>query len=510
LTGVWVAPARSGDAEHDALRAERREILRTETEQLEAQASQADAQAAEAIRALIEPIPPVQGPHRFVPLPEIVPESETATGLASLPEAVASIREEAADALFDLASRALEADWLRLADACLRDVIARAPNQPEARRLLGYIPYEAGWATPFAVSQFRAGLIRDPKFGWVPEEWVPELEAGNLPARGSVASGRVRWIPAEEANRQRRGRIHDGWQIETHHFSIRTTATLDEGIAFGQRLEAFFDLFSSVMADVIGPSRHSLAELASRPDATAPTLPARRHRVFYFASEDAYDDHMAPRLGPEITESLGVYIDAALARRLRERPASYFFKNLGGRLADEATLYHEASHQLLFELRGPARYERNVGHFWVFEGLGTYFETVESQPDGSLRFGGPTGLRFAEAQVRILDRREFLPIDRLARLDRKDFLNGGGTRDPRLLYAESMALTIFLMDAEHGRHRDGFFDYVGDAYDGRLRTNPRALSDAVALEPEELARRFKSFLEETRPAARTDKGSDDP
>ena len=41
---------------------------------------------------------------------------------------------------------------LALADACLRDVIARDPGHAEAHRLLGFVPHEGGWATPFAAS----------------------------------------------------------------------------------------------------------------------------------------------------------------------------------------------------------------------------------------------------------------------------------------------------------------------------------------------------------------------
>ena len=80
---------------------------------------------------------------------------------------------------------------------------------------------------------------------------------------------------------------------------------------------------------------------------------------------------------------------------------AYFFRDPDGQLPVTATLYHEVSHQLLFETAGPNAYTRNVGNYWVFEGLGTYFETVLPQPDGSLEVGGLAGPRI-EAAIRAL------------------------------------------------------------------------------------------------------------
>ena len=77
-----------------------------------------------------------------------------------------------------------------------------------------------------------------------------------------------------------------------------------------------------------------------------------------------------------------------------------------------ATLYHEVSHQLLFESAGRrTTIERNVGNYWVFEGLGTYFETLTAEPDGSLRIGGLVGPRIDEAR-RPTDRERRVRPDR--------------------------------------------------------------------------------------------------
>ena len=51
-----------------------------------------------------------------------------------------------------------------------------------------------------------------------------------------------------------------------------------------------------------------------------------------------------------------------------------------------------SAHQLLFESAGRQNYDRNVGNYWVFEGLGTYFETVEFAAEFRVNGGGPQAL----------------------------------------------------------------------------------------------------------------------
>src|SRR5438270_774288 len=75
---------------------------------------------------------------------------------------LADIRGRAADRLFRDAGAAAKAGRFALADECLRAVIARRPDHPEARRLLGHVPYEGGWATPHAVKKRQGGWVSHP------------------------------------------------------------------------------------------------------------------------------------------------------------------------------------------------------------------------------------------------------------------------------------------------------------------------------------------------------------
>src|SRR5262249_43091701 len=102
------------------------------------------------------------GPTRFVPLPEMTkPREPAALGHST---EVQKIRRRSAAALYDLAREAAtsESAQYALASFCLRGVIEREPDHKEARRLLGYVPYDGAWQRrlPSASSNRRISATR--------------------------------------------------------------------------------------------------------------------------------------------------------------------------------------------------------------------------------------------------------------------------------------------------------------------------------------------------------------
>lgn len=467
----------------EAQRSQLATLLEAEAQALTTQADRLEkagkGAVAKVVRDLIERPPPIDGPWRFVPLPEYV----TAESLAADPpggEDVQAIRQSTAAELARLATRALEPKIGRygLATECLRSVLQRDPGNAEARRLLGYVAHQGGWATPQARLDREAGKVLDPTFGWVPADWRPHLEAGELPAPGRPGAAPA-WLPAAQADELRRD-IARGWVITTEHFAVRTNVPLAEAITFGRRLEAVRECFFTLFADVIGPAQLPLAE-RSREAQLGAEPPKRRHEVWYFADRDEYLAFFR-RLGKDERVSLGYYMpkDEANALTLDGRslpPRSYFFRDLNGSLGAEATLFHEASHQVLFESAGPSSFQRNVGNYWVWEGLGTYFETFTPRPDGAYEIGGRVGPRLEQARSQA---RRFVPIARLTALDKTAFYRDED--QARFYYAESMAMVVFLMHAENARYRAAFLDYVADAYRGRFRPGGAARPLAERLE----------------------------
>ena len=185
---------------------------------------------------------------------------------------------------------------------------------------------------------------------------------------------------------------------------------------------------------------------------------------------------------------MGIYIPPNKPRRA-SRGNAYFFSDKAGALDVTANMFHEVSHQcLLLESPSvtPTAHLKNVGNFWVFEGLGTYFETVAVQPDNSLLVGGFVGPRIRDARRRMLENGDAVPTERLVRLNKLGML-GANHDTARLHYAEAMALTVYIMEGRGGRYRDGFCDYVRDALRGRLRNDGnRQLDDRLGISYREL------------------------
>ncbi len=221
------------------------------------------------------------------------------------------------------------------------------------------------------------------------------------------------------------------------------------------------------------------------------------HRVYYFASKAEFVDHLSPQFGADIEENLGFYLPPKSGRG---RVPAYFFRDPNGQIPVTETLYHEVSHQLLFELAGHNAYTKNAGNAWVFEGLGVYFETVKPQPDGSLEVGGLVGRRMEEAIKSLVFQGLSIPLARFVALDERVFRS-----KPQVFlnYQEAMALTVFLMQWHEATYRDAFLDYVSDAFRGRLKPG-RSLQDRLGQPYRTLDEQFLTFLKNGAGAMRAE------
>ena len=503
LIGLWVllqVPAPTAGADlAQKLESQRRTILMREAADLSGLAGELAAQGkTEAAKRVLSELPRREskdGPTRFMPLPEVV-EPRNKAQAPTKPAGVEEIRARTAAALFELAGEAArsESGQYALASVCLRGVLSAIPTTRKRGGCSGYVPHGGGWATPFAVGRLKAKDVNHPTFGWVPQSWVEHLDGGELPAPPSRGQKKTRWVPVAEADRLHADwRAH--WHFETEHFEIDTNVPLAEAITFGRRLEAFHDLFMTLFADILGenvPIVRLFKNAALQPE--APQRP-RLHQVWYFASKAEFVEHLRPRLGDEVALNLGFYDPPKSGRG---RVPAYFFRDPDGQIPETATLYHEVSHQLLFETAGPNSYTKNFGNFWVFEGLGTYFETVSPQPDGSLEVGGMVGPRIAEAYQTLVVRHGAVPLAKFIALDESAF------RDKIQIYQnyqQAMALTIFLMQWDQGAYRDGFLDYVRDAYHGRIKRGvSRGIQDRLHQPYATLEKQFLTFLKEAKEA----------
>jgi hypothetical protein len=496
------APTSAQDL-YKELRSAHSGLLSREKTELEALgkrlAAQPDNPGFAVVTSLIASQTPGDGPTHFRPLPELVPPRAGGPRYPWQTE-LDTIREKTANELLALAKRAADGKppHLALASQYVREAVDRAPDHREARRLIGYVPYQGGWARPFAVSKLASNQVRHPVFGWVDADWVPQLDQGKLPALRARGSNKVRWLPTAEADQLRAG-WNPPWHIFTEHFEIQTSVSLAETISFGRRLEAFHDLFIALMADVIGPNL-PLARRFKDPKLSGdPTT--KRHLVYFFGSKEDYIAYFRNRPdGPDLEKSLGYYEPPKSGSG--GRGIAYFFRDPDGQLPVTATLYHEVSHQLLFENAGPNAYMKNVGNYWVFEGLGTYFETVQELPDGSLEVGGLVGRRMEEAIKAIVFRAGHVPLGYFIQFDQARF-----NREPEvyLHYQEAMALATFLMQWHDGEYREPFLAYVRDAYRGTIKRNTgRPLQDRLGVPYSTLEGQFLAYLKTSVDLTRTE------
>jgi Protein of unknown function (DUF1570) len=453
-----------------ALKNVRSTILDQESTRLRklARALEAEGQRDEAAIVLkrIPDPPPRDGTITFRPLLEVVPAAANPAKERML-DAALKIEDETCKSLFKLADEAASTQpgHYALAETCLRDVLARQPDHAPARRLLGFEPFQGGWATPYAAAQIKSGKTFHEVYGWVKKSWVPHLEKGELPAR-AVGGANETWLPAAEADAQRRDFAH-GWEISTEHFGIQTNVPLSEAIHFGQRLEVLHEVFQFLMADVIG-EKLPLAMRFKNPERVG-EFGAPPHIVSYFATRDEYIDAIRPLQGDEVaTVTLGIYLPSAKLKGKGGRGRAYTFRDPDGVIDVFATLCHEVSHQLLFEsgVVGPQDFLKNVGNYWVFEGLGTFFESLTFHKDGTLTIGGMNGRRLEEARRTFRARADLVPFPAFVRLDEAQFNKRPGIYRN---YQQGNALATFLMTGEQGAYRDGFLSYVKDAAKGLVR-----------------------------------------
>jgi hypothetical protein len=377
------------------------------------------------------------------------------------------LREQQAQALFDLATEAAsgEQPWLALELAA--EALREDPDHEAARSVFGHQLVEGAWRTPFEMQRLRRGQIWHERYGWIERDDLPRYESGLEPVG-------ARWVAADLAAQAHRD-IRRGWQIRTEHYQVTTNHSLAEGASLAARLETLQSAFR------IAFPRYPQDDpaLARLRDQRARASDLRPHEVYHFRTRDEYNAALRP-LQSRIDMTLGIYFDTM--RR------AYFFA--GADAAAAGTLYHEATHQLIQETRPTETNIARRHNFWIVEGIAVYAESLTDHgPWWTL--GGLNAARVPAARHNLLAENFYVPLAELTQLGMPEL-----QRHPNIakLYSQAAGLVTFLMHYDDGRYRGALVEYLIAVYSGK--DNADTLAKLTGVEYDQLDREYREFLQQ--------------
>ncbi|MBN1590101.1 MAG: hypothetical protein JW888_11345 [Pirellulales bacterium] len=379
------------------------------------------------------------------------------------------LRQEHAKTCFELARKAIHAGQASLAFDLVHVAIAEDPDHEAARRLWGYQDFRGEWHTPYEIAKLRTGHVWDDRFGWIRKAELPRYEKGERLYRG-------RWISAEEDARLHRN-IRNGWDIETEHYLIRTSHSIEAGVRLGKKLEELYGAWRQLFVRYYATQQ----QVESMFNRRAQRVRLPRHHVVYFRDRQQYNRDLGDAM-PNIEKSVGVYIG-----NMRR---AYFF---GGRDYDERTLLHEATHQLFHESRPVARGVGESANCWIIEGIAVFMESLRKEGDYYV-LGGFDDSRMKAARYRLLVSKFYVPFEELTRYGLPQLQN-----DPKVatLYSQIAGWTQFLIYYDQGRYRDALVSYLMAVYNGSQ--DPTLLSRLTGTSYDELDRQYREYMTKRKP-----------
>jgi hypothetical protein len=381
------------------------------------------------------------------------------------------LKRDQANALYELAKRAILANRASLAFDLVIAALRENPDHDAIRRLLGYQSYRGEWHTAYEVDRLRKGQVWDDRFGWLPRAHVARYAAGERYCRG-------RWISAEE-DAQLHLDIRNGWDIETEHYRIVTNHSIEAGVRLALKLEELYRVWKQLFLRYYATQEQVRALFAGSSRSSRVRLPLHKHEVAYFRDRDGYNQALRP-IFSNIEITLGAYVSHSRPSR------AYFF---AGEEHDERTLLHEATHQLFHESRPVAASVGRDANFWIVEGVAMYMESLHTE-NGYHVLGGFQDDRIVAARYRVLQDNFYVPLSEFSEYGVEALQN-----DPRIrtLYSQAAGLTYFLIHYDGGRYRDALVEYLVAVYTGR--DDPNTLARLAGASYAELDKQYRDYLE---------------
>lgn len=372
------------------------------------------------------------------------------------------LKEQEANNLYKFSQTVMQEGHISFAYQIIREAARLNPDHEAARTLLGYLAHDGEWLTPFEADKKKKNEIWDDRFGWIAEADLPRYEQGLRKYKG-------RWIPSEHDNELRQD-FRNAWEIRTEHWLIKTNHSLERGVEIAGKLEEFYSFFISEFPGLFN-SRAQMKKLFAVGTNARPRINQNPFVVHYYKTKEDYVAQLQRQV-PIIGVTNGIY--------LQDDETSYFFHR--PEATDESTLYHEATHQILWESRSYKRDIAESNHFWVIEGFACYMESYQRET-GLITLGDPRFIRFDNARARLIADRFYLPLASLCELGMKEYQ---AQQSLPLLYSQASGMVHFFLHAADGKYRDSFLEYISGIYASRRKSDIPSLEKLTGLSFHEL------------------------
>ena len=392
------------------------------------------------------------------------------------------LRQEYAKQLYSLSRDALHAGFPSYAYHLVRETAHYDPDHIVARRLLGYVRNGDQWTTPFQADRARRRYVWHDRFGWLLRTHVERYENGERYYNG-------RWMAAAQEAEIRRDFKH-AWRIETEHYVVKTNHSLERGVEVAKALEEFHDFFQQVFVAFF-TTPEQMQKLFEASSVSRRPVASRQYEVHYYRTRDEYNERLIRKI-PQIAQTNGLYYPAD--------QVAYFYHD--DKEPNDATLFHEASHQLFYESVPAHRPIAENAHFWAIEGIACYVESFRTR-NGEYELGDPGFVRFYWARHRLLEEDYYVPLAQFAAMGMREFQDAPDFQELQRRYSQASGLAHFFMHYEDGRYRDAFLAHLSALYsvDPRRRDDAPSLPQLTGQTSEELDRQYQEYLREMESAA---------
>lgn len=431
-------------------------------------------EAAVTVRESIRPIDDVDHHRKTLPkdvqpeIPVSLPEQERFWRMQ-----LRHLRNNYAQELYLLSRRVLYLGLPSYAYQLVRETAVHDPDHTQARKILGFVRYGTEWVTPFAAKMLREHNVWSDQYGWLPKSSLDRYLAGERMCNG-------RWMSATQEGEIRRD-FRQAWEIRTDHYLVKTNYDLERGVELASSLEQFYTTFHEIFAGFFNTPEQMQRLFES--SAGAPGKLQRPYIVHFYRTKDEYVSRLQ-RQFPQIGSTNGFY-------QTDERIVHFFYDPA---INNEATLFHEATHQLFFESHLGRRQIAENAYFWIVEGIACYMESFQHDGQG-VSLGDSTYIRFVGAHHNAINEKYYVPLREFSSMGSREFQT---VPLPALAknYTQAAGLAWFLMDADKGRYRQSLIEQLMDLYsaNAHTRANARGLDELTGEDYEELDRQYLEFL----------------